>query len=344
MENSLVPSSGVELAIMPVMNVQMAVERRKQITEFIKQIMKPGTDFGIIPGTGDKPALLKPGAEKLTTLFGLTKKFTILEKVEDWDGSDHSGESFFYYIYRCGLYRGDMLIAEADGSYNSHESKYRYRKAERICPNCGQPAIIKGKAEYGGGWLCYAKKGGCGAKFKAGDPAIESQEVGRVFNPDVADQANTLLKMAQKRALVAATLLAINGSEYFSTKEMPGVDEDDAPPTDAEWWTDPEANPAVPAAKKQEAGNGGTGNGHAEKPFKFPNKTAEKFFDAVQQATGNYYENGPHLLQVIGGWFNFGSEDLWNEKLSLAVDHARQKRQTEPVEVESQAVQDEIPF
>jgi len=35
-----------------------------------------------------------------------------------------------------------------------------------ICPECAVPAIIKGKEEYGGGWLCYKKKGGCGAKFK----------------------------------------------------------------------------------------------------------------------------------------------------------------------------------
>jgi hypothetical protein len=39
-----------------------------------------------------------------------------------------------------------------------------------VCPKCGAAAIIKGKAEYGGGWVCFKKKGGCGAKF-AYDPA-----------------------------------------------------------------------------------------------------------------------------------------------------------------------------
>src|SRR5205085_1753732 len=67
-----------------------------------------------------------------------------------------------------------------------------------------------------GGWLCFAKKGGCGAKFLAGDPNIESQPTGRVLNPDIADQVNTIQKMAQKRALVAATLLAVNASEFFT--------------------------------------------------------------------------------------------------------------------------------
>ena len=38
---------------------------------------------------------------------------------------------------------------------------------EPSCPSCGKKgAIIKGKEEYGGGYLCYKKKGGCGAKFK----------------------------------------------------------------------------------------------------------------------------------------------------------------------------------
>ena len=37
-----------------------------------------------------------------------------------------------------------------------------------LCPECGQPTIIKGKEEFGGGWLCWKKEGisgGCGAKF-----------------------------------------------------------------------------------------------------------------------------------------------------------------------------------
>lgn len=33
------------------------------------------------------------------------------------------------------------------------------------CPECEVKAIIKGKAEYGGGHVCWKQKGGCGAKF-----------------------------------------------------------------------------------------------------------------------------------------------------------------------------------
>jgi len=201
---------------MPVMTVQEAVRRRDQMVQFVQEIMEEGRDFGVIPGTGDKPTLFKPGAEKLTTFFGLTKRFEVIEKTEDWTGKDHSGEPFFYYWYRCQLWHGDLLIAEGDGSCNSMEKKYRYRQASRRCTACGQATIIKGKDEYGGGWICWAKKGGCGAKFEDGDAAIESQQVGQTVNPDIADQVNTILKMAAKRALIAATLLAVNASEFFT--------------------------------------------------------------------------------------------------------------------------------
>ena len=111
--------------------------------------MREGVDYGVIPGT-DKPTLLKPGAEKLCTLFGLTSRFEIIRSAEDWTGADHNGEPFFFYLYRCRLHRGDMIIAEGDGSANSWEQKYRYREAHRKCPQCGEAAIIRGKQEYGG--------------------------------------------------------------------------------------------------------------------------------------------------------------------------------------------------
>src|ERR1019366_6667026 len=38
----------------------------------------------------------------------------------------------------------------------------------------------------------------------------------RIPNPDGADVVNTIQKMAQKRALVAATLLATSASEFFT--------------------------------------------------------------------------------------------------------------------------------
>jgi hypothetical protein len=200
---------------MPAMSIESAVERYNAVTEFVSRVLRNEVDYGVIPGT-DKRTLLKPGAEKLTTFFGLSTRFELLERIEDWTGDEHGGEPFFYYLYRCRLLRGDVLIAEGDASCNSRETKYRWREAQRLCPACGQSAIIKGREEFGGGWLCFKKKGGCGAKFPDGDQTIESQQTGRVFNPDIADQVNTIQKMAQKRALVGSVLLAVNASEFFT--------------------------------------------------------------------------------------------------------------------------------
>lgn len=201
---------------MPVMSPAQALERRQAMVDMTRKIMRPGVDFGAIPGTGTKPTLLKAGAEKLVSFFGLTPKMDLVETVADWTGKDHGGRPLLMYRYRVSLYRGDVLISEAEGSCNSWESRYMWRKAERQCPECQAAAIIKGRAEYGGGWVCFKKRGGCGAKFQTGDTRIESQEVGRVQNPDLYDQVNTIGKIAHKRALVAAVLLATNASEFFA--------------------------------------------------------------------------------------------------------------------------------
>lgn len=200
---------------MPLMSIEQAMVRRQAIIDFTSALMKEGQDFGKIPGT-QKNTLLKPGAEKLTTFFGLSPHFTIVDSVTDWMGDDHGGEPFFHFTYRCTLKRGDLTAGEGDGSCNSWEKKYRYRKGGRVCPHCGADTIIKGRAEYGGGWLCFAKKGGCGAKWLDGAQEIEGQQVGQVKNDNPADLVNTLQKMAQKRALVAATLIAVNASEFFT--------------------------------------------------------------------------------------------------------------------------------
>jgi len=199
----------------PVVNVQTALTRYQDMKDFIDKVLNKDVDYGSIPGTSNKAVLLKPGAEKLAAFFGLTVTYDIIEKVTDWTGKEH-GEPFFYFFYKVKLLRNGEVAGEGEGSCNSWETKYRYRKAERTCPECGAEAIIKGKSEYGGGWICFAKKGGCGAKFKDGDPAIESQHTGRVANPDVADIVNTIQKMAQKRALVAAVLNATNASDWFT--------------------------------------------------------------------------------------------------------------------------------
>jgi hypothetical protein len=179
------------------------------VQEVMRAAMREGEHYGVIPGTSGKPTLLKAGAEKLSLTFKLRPKFTI-ERI-DGDGGHRE------YIVTCDMYDASGgHQGQGVGSCSTMESKYRYRKQERACPQCGKTSITKGKAEYGGGWICWKKKAGCGAKFPDGASEIEKQEAGKIENPDIADTYNTVLKMAKKRAQVDATLTATAASDLFT--------------------------------------------------------------------------------------------------------------------------------
>ena len=190
------------------MSLLRAINRFQEV---VKENMILGLDYGVIPGT-PKPTLLKPGAEKMAKLLGLADHYEIEDKTEDWD------KPFFRYLIRCSLVSvaSGITISEGLGECNSMESKYRWREAKRVCPDCGAEAIIKGKAEYGGGWVCFKKQGGCGAKFEDNAVSIIGQDTGRVENDDIYSLVNTILKMATKRALVGAALSAGRLSAIFT--------------------------------------------------------------------------------------------------------------------------------
>lgn len=239
------PLTNSAATLMPAMSVQQAIERYQLLISFVKELMREGIDFGAVPGT-EKPTLLKPGAEKLCTFFGLTKRFTIIDKTEDWTGKEHGGETFFNYLYRCSLYHGDRLIAESDGSANSWENRYRWRwvKEEEVPPqlnkahlktratNLTEFGFAIDKAETGGQygkpasyWQMWrdAIESGEARRIekstRAGKPMLAYELAGKLYripNDDVSSQVNTLQKMAQKRSLIAATLLAVNASEFFT--------------------------------------------------------------------------------------------------------------------------------
>ncbi len=231
----------VDSTYMPALSVPQAVMRFNTLVEFVQTVMRDGVDFGTIPGT-PKPTLFKAGAEKLTTLFGLTVRFNVVEQVEEWN----SDEPFFYYWYRCSLLRGDRLIAEADGSCNSRESKYRWRwvSAQDVPAGMDSAKLVKrggtiseftfavDKAETGGKygkplehWQAFQNAVEAGTarlikrKTNAGKE-MDAWEIDstlyRVPNEDIASQVNTVQKMAQKRAFVAVTLIGVNASEFFT--------------------------------------------------------------------------------------------------------------------------------
>jgi hypothetical protein len=241
-------ASRSERAFLPAMSMEVALARRAAIVEFTRKIMVRDQDFGEIPGTS-KPTLLKPGAEKLCNFFGLEPEFTPVVDEIDWTGAQHGGETFCYLRYRCRLLRQGRILGVGEGSCNSWESRYRYQwvSTEYIREDLDLTRLLKrggrrtlcefefaiDRAETTG---AYAKPAEYWQKFREAITAGVARRVERdtrqgkapawemdadttlyrIQNPDVADLVNTIQKMAQKRALVAATLIATSASEFFT--------------------------------------------------------------------------------------------------------------------------------
>jgi hypothetical protein len=219
------PSS--EVFVLPeAEDLRHQLKKIKEFQDIVHSCLDEGQDFGVIPGT-EKPTLLKPGAEKIAKILGLSEHYELVDSTEDWT------KPFFNYHFKCKLVHmgTGVQVAECEGSCNSYESKYRYRNSQRLCPNCGKEAIIPGKKEYGGGYICWKKKGGCEAKFEDNDARITGQVVGKVENDDIFSVVNTLQKMAQKRAFIGATLSAGRLSNVFTQdiEDMPGFGEIEKP-------------------------------------------------------------------------------------------------------------------
>ena len=231
MENNELMVTNQNLYVAPVVGIEEAKNKFEMVRKYTANCLTKDVDYGKVPGVS-KPSLLKPGAEKICSLFGLTPKFVCVDKIMNWNGEGNpDGEPFFYCEYRCYLFRGGEFVASCDASCNSWEKKYRYRKGELVCPNCGKPLR---KSKNNDGYYCWTKTGGCGATFASNDSAITSQKVGDVKNYDTAEQDNTFMKMAQKRAYVGATLIACNLSEYY-TQDVEDMDRNSFIPEQSEY-------------------------------------------------------------------------------------------------------------
>lgn len=218
------------------LTVADAVKQQALIQGVLKEVMIPGQHYGSIPGVAGergpdgkdrapKPVLLKPGAEKLGLVFRLAPVF-------DTHTQD-LGNGHREVRVTCTLTHitTGAVIATALGSCSTMESKYRYRDGKPKCPSCGADSVFKSKqAGKEGSFYCWSKKGGCGVEFAKGSPqakAIAEQKPGKAENPDIADVWNTVLKMAVKRAHVAAILLATAASDMFVVEEEASEDRRD---------------------------------------------------------------------------------------------------------------------
>lgn len=195
--------------------VQEVIAQHDKIVQVMQAVMKQDVHYGIIPGVKN-PSLFKAGAETINVALRLAPHYAS-EKI--WHDDGHLTVSVVCTLRHIPT---GLEVATGEGLCSSRETRYAYRQGGRVCPDCGKDAIIRGKPEYGGGWICFAKKGGCGAKWADGTEQaslFESTETGRVDNPDLADTYNTVLKMADKRALVAAVLNGTAASDVF-TQDM----------------------------------------------------------------------------------------------------------------------------
>lgn len=207
--------------------IQAARDRYNIMVEYVKSMMTEGKDFGKIPGS-DKPTLLKPGAEKLNSLFELYPDFDPVDKFIDWQNG------MFFYQYRCTLRhrRTGEEWGSGLGSCNSKESKYRYR----YVATDKKPSKVEAEA---------LKAKGIGKWRKQGNDWVWME---RIENDQVFDLVNTIDKMAQKRALIAASLIACNASEFF-TQDL----EDLGYVVDAEYKEMPSQPATQPAEHEQPA-------------------------------------------------------------------------------------------
>jgi hypothetical protein len=177
---AIVPS--IQTTESPQDSLAQAVEHYQLMVAFVRQMMRENQDYGIIPGTGNKPVLLKPGAEKLCRLFGLRPHFELAQSVTDFD------KPLFYYHYRCTLYnRNGEALGQGDGNCNSMEAKYKRQQhkiwdlTNTLCKMAQKRALLQAVLI-----VCGASEFFCQDLLDEQDSAVESQ-------PSAADEKESLV-------------------------------------------------------------------------------------------------------------------------------------------------------
>ena len=141
------------------------------VQEFMKAVMKPDVHYGVIPGT-DKPTLYKQGAEVLCMAFRVSDTYSV---------EDLSTPDMVRYRVTCtGSHQiSGTVLGTGMGEASSGEEKYKWRKA----------------------W---------DDEFDATPENLRRVKMGKYKTKQVrtepADLANTILKMANKRAKIAMTI------------------------------------------------------------------------------------------------------------------------------------------
>lgn len=173
---------------LPEYHARLVAFRKFVDTQMVKDV-----DYGNVPGS-DKPSLFQPGAQKLCEMYALAPIPTLTRTVEQWD------VGFFFFEAKVDLVMKStgVTVASGIGSCNSKEDKYAWRwVGEKQIPSHLDKAELRQKM--------FENKA-TGAKWSKW----------RIPNEDPFTLVNTFQKMAVKRALVAATLMATRSSGIFT--------------------------------------------------------------------------------------------------------------------------------
>lgn len=121
------PSNSVQVVPEFAITFNEAKDRLVMLQSFVRELMIPGLDYGLIPGC-PKPSLFKSGAEKLCDIYGFSKLIAVSNRFEDWQ------KGFFSYEVKATLInkRTGLVEAEGVGSCNSKERKYKNQDAFNI--------------------------------------------------------------------------------------------------------------------------------------------------------------------------------------------------------------------
>ncbi len=164
------------------------VAHAKTVQQVMQAVMKPNVHYGAIPGAGDKPTLLKSGAEVLCMTFRIADRYEV---------TDLSRDGAIRYRVNCvGEHQtSGATLGSGLGECSSDEEKYRWRKAVCVEEFEATPETNR-RLKFG------RKQGG---HYTVQQVRTES-----------ADLANTVLKMACKRAKIAMVLNVTAASDMFS--------------------------------------------------------------------------------------------------------------------------------
>lgn len=225
---SIVYSDRLELT------VEEIVAKVAKVREVAAKVMKEDIHYGTIPGT-PKPTLYKAGGEILALTFRLAPKYE--EQRIDL------GHGHIEYKVTCNLFHihTQEFYGSGLGSCSTMENKYRYRPGP---VNSTGRAVPKEYWEMRSSDPAKAQQllGGSGFKTKKVDGQWQIVEQGETIeNPNPADQYNTVLKMAGKRAYVDAILKATAASEVYTQDLEDMIDNDQAPAEQTKSISKPQA-------------------------------------------------------------------------------------------------------